>query len=140
MTSVSSGAQKRAIQRIQMDSGQVFTTSKRSRTSLSGTPKTSKHSRCKYITNRTTLLEEIRLCAPRFAYCYKGNLLLTISCNPEVLKEMMIMMVEVLSPEEEGAETKTALEIEFEEKIDSLMDGPTVDRNNLAQKFIDFCR
>ena len=58
----------------------------------------------------------------------------------EVLKEMMIMTVEVLSPEEEGAETKTALEIEFEEKIDSLMDGPTVDRNNLAQKFLDFCR
>ena len=46
----------------------------------------------------------------------------------------MVMMVQVLSPKEDGDDTKPALEIEFGEKVESLMDGATVDRNKLAQK------
>ena len=116
------------------DSGQDVRISKKSRKSSSGTSKTSNYSRSKYIVNRTRLLEEIRLCAPRLAYCFKVNILPTISCNPDILREMMVMMVQVLSPKEHGDDTKTALEIEFGEKVESLMDGATVDRNNLAQK------
>ena len=46
----------------------------------------------------------------------------------------MMMMVQVLSPKGDGADTLTALEMKFDDKVESLMDGPTVDRNNLAQK------
>ena len=136
MISSSAGVQKRARQRdqISQESGQVVRISKKSRKSLIGTSKTSNYSRSKYIVNRTRLLEEIRLCAPRLAYWFKGNVLPTISCNPDILREMMIMMVQVLSPKEDGADTKSALEIECDEKVESLMDGATADRNNLAQK------